>query len=421
MATKPSIQPEPPVGYGAVLLFGSLTLWVYTAVSLTRRLRTHAATRLSALAPDASAAPRDPLAALPRFARVHGVVAAAVVVAMASGEAIYELTGFLGPAPWITILASSVYAASVLGLLVGLFRGVRQHEALEVQLLEASGWTVTPAALERRAAEWNTQESWLTLTAIVSAVCIASPAVAVWQLARLPTLNDARGLTASDRWATAVVCAGGLFHALGTAFLVRLVNGHFAWERRVSQGAPAPSPSAGRALALKAVLFTDIKGYSRLMERDEAAALRLLDAHNAIVREAIREHGGREIKTIGDAFLVVFDSAVEAVQCAVALQRALHAHNRSAAQGPPLLVRAGVHVGDVLLADGDVLGDSVNLAARLESVAEPGGICVSDQVRQVVSRRLALPFVSLGHVPLKNIEGSPELFAIPRSYLEAAD
>jgi class 3 adenylate cyclase len=346
------------------------------------------------------------------------VVAVAVVVALASGEAIYELTGSLGPAPWITVLASLAYAASVLGLLVGLFRGVRQHEALEVQLLEASGWTVAPAALERRAAEWNTQESWLTLTAIVSVVCIASPAVAILQLARLPTLNDARGLMLADRWATAVVCAGGLFHALGTAFLVRLVNGHFTWERRVSQGAPAPSP-AGRALALKAVLFTDIKGYSRLMEKDEAAALRLLDAHNAIVREAIREHGGHEIKTIGDAFLVVFDSAVEAVQCAVALQRGLHAHNRSAAQGPELLVRAGVHVGDVLLSEGDVLGDSVNLAARLESVAEPGGICVSDQVRQVVSRRLALPFVSLGRVPLKNIEGSPELFAIPRSYLEA--
>ena len=155
------------------------------------------------------------------------------------------------------------------------------------------------------------------------------------------------------------------------------------------------------------------------MEKDEAAALRLLERHNTVVREAIRKHGGHEIKTIGDAFLVLFDSAVQAVECAVALQRALHAHNRAPEPAGRVLVRAGAHVGDVLVTDGDVLGDSVNLAARLESVAEPGGACVSDQVRQVVSRRLSLPFVPLGPVPLKNFASSPGALldppGIPRS------
>jgi class 3 adenylate cyclase len=416
MATKPAVQPERPVGYGALLLFGSVTLWVYTAFHFCRLLRAHAAARLASGSVPAS----DPLLRTLRYARVHAVVAGLTVAVLVAGEAIYELTNALGPVPWLTVLASAAFAASTIALLVGLFRGIRRHEALELEQLQAQGGTVAPAALERRNGEWNAQESWLTLTAIVSVACIASPAFAVLQLARLPTLDDARGLMLSDRWATAVICAGGLFHALGTTFLVRLVNAHFAWEGRIARGAAAAA-AAERPIALKAILFTDISGYSRLMEADEAAALRLLEVHNAIVREAIDAHGGHEIKTIGDAFLVVFDSAVEAVRCAVALQRGLHARNRRVPGETPVLVRAGVHVGDVTLADGDVLGDNVNLAARLESVAEPGGICVSDQVRQAVCRRLSLPFVPLGPVPLKNLAHSPDLFAIPRAYLDGEE
>jgi class 3 adenylate cyclase len=420
MATKPVIQPGRPVGYGALLLFGALTLWVHTAFRFCRLVRDHAAARLAELSPDGSPDSIGPLPGSPRYARLHALVVALVVPAMVAGEVIFELTRALGPAPWITALASAGFAASALMLLVGLFRGLRRHEALELQLLEARGVNVAPDVLERRSGEWNAHESWLTLTAIVSVVCIASPAIAVFELAKLPTLDDARGLLLSDRWAIAVLCAGGLFHALGTTFLVRLFNSHLGWERRMAQGASA-APAAARAMALKAILFTDISGYSRLMEKDEAGALLLLDTHNAIVREAIGRHGGHEVKTIGDAFLVVFDSAVQAVECAVALQRGLHTHNRAAAPEARILVRVGIHVGDVVVSDGDVFGDSVNLAARLESVAEPGGVCVSDQVRQVVSRRLSLPFVPLGAVPLKNIASPPELFAIPRAHLETED
>ncbi len=120
---------------------------------------------------------------------------------------------------------------------------------------------------------------------------------------------------------------------------------------------------------------------------------------------------------VPNAFLVVFDSAAQAVMCAVTLQRGLHAHNRGAESADLILVRVGIHLGDVVLTQTDVFGDTVNLAARLESVAEPGGVCLSAEVHQVVSRKLDLPFVALGRLPLKNIAHPPEVFAIARASL----
>jgi class 3 adenylate cyclase len=423
MATQSAIEPEEPVGYGALLLWGSLTLWVYTAFRLCGLLRAHARRRRAELAAG-SPASSDPLESVIVHARVHAAVVAAIVVALGSGEAYYEITGTLGPAPWITLFASVSFGASVIGLMAGLFQRLRRHEALEMRLLAVQGQVLDGTVGRVRIAEWNRHESWLVLTGIVSAACIASPAVGVFQMAQVPNLNEAMGLELSRRWVVIVLVAGGLFHSLGTVFLERLVNGHFAFERQAAPMPAAPPARASmtgepgeRVVGLRAVMFTDIKGYSHRMEADEAAALRLLDVHNSIVREAIRQHGGREIKTVGDAFMVLFDSAVQAVRCAVTLQRGLHAYNRRAAAGEEILVRAGIHLGDVVLTAADVFGDTVNLAARLESVAEPGGVCVSAEVHQVVSRRLDLPFVAMGRVPLKNIAHPPEVFALTRAFL----
>lgn len=421
------IEPEEPVGYGGLLLWGSLTLWVYTTFRLCRLLRAHAERRwavLGAGSPQGS----DPLASVMVHARVHAAVVAVTVVLLGSGEAYYEIKGTLGPAPWITLFASVAFGVSAIGFMAGLFRRLQRHESLETRMLAVEGRRLDPVAATARVAEWNGHESWLTLVGIVSAVCIATPAIGLFQMAQVPNLNDALGMELSRRWVLIVLVAGGLFHSLGTVFLERIVNGHFRFEQETApaQAAPAPAASAPaepgeRAVGLRAVMFTDIKGYSRRMETDEAAALRLLDVHNSIVREAIRKHGGHEIKTVGDAFLVVFDSAVQAVMCAVTLQRGLHAHNRGAESADEILVRVGIHLGDVVLTPSDVFGDTVNLAARLESVAEPGGVCLSAEVHQVVSRKLDLPFVALGRVPLKNIAHPPEVFAIARASLGGAE
>src|SRR5688572_12729307 len=116
---------------------------------------------------------------------------------------------------------------------------------------------------------------------------------------------------------------------------------------------------------LAAIMFTDMVGYSAMMQRDPTLTLELLDEHHALLRPVIASHGGREVKTIGDAFLVEFASAVEAVQCALEMQTALTARNEAAPLERQISIRIGIHLGDVVVRDKDVFGDGVNIAARI--------------------------------------------------------
>ena len=152
---------------------------------------------------------------------------------------------------------------------------------------------------------------------------------------------------------------------------------------------------------LAAVLFSDIKGYSSQMDRDEEGALARLDVHNAIFREQIAAHEGREVKTIGDAFMVEYPSAVHAISCGLEVQRALAAHNASAEE--PIEVRMGVHVGDVIDREGDLFGETVNVAARLEPQAPPGEICISQAVLDQVAKKVDAAATNLGKRTLKNM------------------
>jgi adenylate cyclase len=161
------------------------------------------------------------------------------------------------------------------------------------------------------------------------------------------------------------------------------------------------STTSDRRLA--AILSADAVGYSRLMAEDEVATVRAVRAHHEAMGELIRRHGGRVVDSPGDNLLAEFPSVVEAVRCALAIQRDNAARDASLPPGRRMRFRIGIHLGDVL-AEGDrIYGDGVNVAARLEAMAEPGGVCVSDAVYQQVRRRLDVGFQDLGECEVKNI------------------
>ena len=163
---------------------------------------------------------------------------------------------------------------------------------------------------------------------------------------------------------------------------------------------------------LAAIMLTDMVGYTGSMERDEQRTYAKLLEHNKIVRAEIAKHRGREIKTIGDAFLVIYRSALDAVNCAIAIQRALAECNLAKPGTDKILIRIGVHLGEVMITANDVFGDGVNIAARIEPLAEPGGICVTGEVFALVRKKIELKFERLEGVQLKNIAIAPDIYRI---------
>jgi class 3 adenylate cyclase/pimeloyl-ACP methyl ester carboxylesterase len=164
---------------------------------------------------------------------------------------------------------------------------------------------------------------------------------------------------------------------------------------------------------LAAILSADVAGYSRLMSADEAGTLAALQAHRSeLIAPAVERHRGRIVKLIGDGMLVEFDSVVEAVQCAVEIQRATQVRNRSTPDNRRMSLRMGVHLGDVIIEGDDIYGDGVNIAARLEGVAETGGICLSRQAYDQIEGKLPVTCRSLGPQQLKNIPKPVEIYAI---------
>lgn len=222
------------------------------------------------------------------------------------------------------------------------------------------------------------------------------------------------GRTISDSALTSTIAK--LREALGPeADAIRTVHG-FGYrldaEVRGSDGGREVEGVATRATRrLTAIMFTDLVGFSELAHRDEPLALELLELHRGWVREILPRHGGREIETIGDAFLVEFAGALAAVECAVAIQERFDAHNAVAPEHRRMWLRIGIHAGDVQHKDGKVMGDGVNIASRIHGRAEPGGICVSEDVQRAV-RPHGYRLESLGTPALKNIATPLELFRV---------
>ena len=156
---------------------------------------------------------------------------------------------------------------------------------------------------------------------------------------------------------------------------------------------------------LAAVLAADVVGYSRLMGIDEAATLQTLKAHRReLVDGKIAEHHGRIVKLTGDGMLVEFPSVVNAVACATDIQRKMMERNADVPAERRIQFRIGIHLGDIIVDESDIYGDGVNVAARIESVARPGGVAISGSVRDSVGNRLDLLFEDAGEQMLKNID-----------------
>jgi adenylate cyclase len=164
---------------------------------------------------------------------------------------------------------------------------------------------------------------------------------------------------------------------------------------------------------LTAILAADIAGYSRLMGADEEGTLaRLKELRRGLIDPSVDEHQGRIVKTTGDGRLAEFTSVVEALGCAVAIQRGMLAGNADVPPDRRIQLRIGINVGDVMIEGGDIYGDGVNVAARLESLAEPGGICVSARVQEDVRGKLDIFFEDLGEQTLKNIAWPVRVFRV---------
>src|SRR6184192_4753006 len=163
---------------------------------------------------------------------------------------------------------------------------------------------------------------------------------------------------------------------------------------------------------LAAIMFTDMVGYSALAQRDDKLALELLEEHRRLLREIFPRFHGTEIKTIGDAFLIEFNSALEAAQCAIEIQRTLAKRNHDVTSDRRVELKIGIHIGDVVHRNGDVYGDGVNIASRIEALAGAGGICVSTDVERQIRNALEARFEKFGSADLKNIKLPMELFRI---------
>jgi class 3 adenylate cyclase len=392
----------------ALVVFGLLSFWVYTVLRVYGELRA----LLRQLEPDST--PRDGwMVAL----SVLALLASAILVATWIIDGL--VLGVPATEPGLLLrvrISCGLFWFGLAAFLLWFVRAIEAHE------LRAAPAEAADAGVERR--ERSLAQVALFLVVAIAAVATPALATSAWA--------QGWGLEHAMPMLVGVFLAALLVHVWGTWLVLHLWRSHLAdgASRPVpaatdspvaSKSAPTADAGAGADAAgapppsqLAAIMLTDMVGYSRGMERDEQAAFRKLQLHNGIVRRNLAAHRGREIKTIGDAFLVLFASANDAVECALSIQRSFDEHNGGRAEEDWIRIRIGVHLGDVIITENDVFGDGVNVAARIEPLAEAGGVCISDAVYASVRKRLSVNVERIDDagIKLKNIEVLPALYRL---------
>jgi pentatricopeptide repeat protein len=185
-------------------------------------------------------------------------------------------------------------------------------------------------------------------------------------------------------------------------------------------GPKGKEKKAERERRLAAIMFTDLVSYTALGQRNESLSLALVEEQRKLIRPILARHNGVEIKTMGDAFLVEFPNALDAVNCAYDIQRATREFNIPLSPEKRIHLRVGLHLGDVVEFEGDISGDAVNVASRIEPLAEDGGVCLTRQVYDHVSNKFELPLTSLGPKALKNVTEPVEVFKVVMPWEQSA-
>src|SRR3981189_1731965 len=171
---------------------------------------------------------------------------------------------------------------------------------------------------------------------------------------------------------------------------------------------------------LAAILLADVVSYSRLMGADEMGTINALKSHRReLIDSGIAEHHGRIVRTTGDGMLVEFASVVDAVACAVKIQRSMVRRNAGIAADKQIVFRIGINVGDIIIDGDDIFGDGVNIAARLETLCEPGGVCISRDANDQIRDKLSMAFADLGEQAVKNISRAVGVFGLTAKDIEA--
>jgi len=171
---------------------------------------------------------------------------------------------------------------------------------------------------------------------------------------------------------------------------------------------------------LAAIMFTDIVGFTKIMGDDESTALSILENQQSLINPIIKEHKGTIIKKMGDGLLIEFQSTVEAVECATQMQDSIKSYNTSD-DNLEFHIRIGIHLGDIVILGDDILGDGVNIASRIEPLASPDGICITDAVYKSVKSKLKLDFKRIDEVDLKHIDDKYTIYKIPEKDVEQYD
>ena len=166
---------------------------------------------------------------------------------------------------------------------------------------------------------------------------------------------------------------------------------------------------------LAAIMFTDIVGFTKIMGDDESTALSILENQQSLINPIIKEHKGTIIKKMGDGLLIEFQSTVESVECATQMQDSIKSYNTSD-DNLEFHIRIGIHLGDVVILGDDILGDGVNIASRIEPLASPDGICITDAVYKSVKSKLKLDFKRIDEVELKHIDDKYTIYKLPKDY-----
>ena len=168
-------------------------------------------------------------------------------------------------------------------------------------------------------------------------------------------------------------------------------------------------------------MFTDIVGYSAVMGKNESAAMKLLEDHKNISTPIIEKYNGKILKPQGDGFMIDFSSVVDAVRCAMDMQKEFSDYNKDRAQDEKIKLRIGIHMGDLIIKDNDIYGNDINIASRIEKLSDPGGICISQTVYDQIKNKVEIDTLELGKTELKNIEDKVNIYKVLLEAQEKVD